>query len=61
MLAAFATAPNPSDPLAALEVGERPDPEAPDGWTTVRSGPRASTTTTCGRCVGSGIAEASSR
>ena len=35
MLAAYATAPNPSDPLAALEVGDRPDPEAPDGWTTV--------------------------
>lgn len=35
MLAAFATAPNPSDPLAALEVGQRPDPEVPDGWTTV--------------------------
>ena len=35
MLAAFATAPNPSDPLAALEVGDRPEPDAPDGWTTV--------------------------
>ena len=35
MLAAYATAPNPSDPLAALELGDRPDPEAPDGWTTV--------------------------
>ena len=35
MLAAFASAPNPSDPLAALEVGQRPEPEAPDGWTTV--------------------------
>ena len=35
MLAAYATAPNPSDPLAALEVGDRPDPAAPDGWTTV--------------------------
>ncbi len=35
MLAAYATAPNPSDPLAALEVGERPEPEVPDGWTTV--------------------------
>jgi NADPH:quinone reductase-like Zn-dependent oxidoreductase len=35
VLAAFATAPNPSDPLAALEVGSRPEPEAPDGWTTV--------------------------
>jgi NADPH:quinone reductase-like Zn-dependent oxidoreductase len=35
VLAAFATAPNPSDPLAALEVGQRPEPEVPDGWTTV--------------------------
>lgn len=35
MLAAYATAPNPSDPLAALEVGDRPEPEVPDGWTTV--------------------------
>ncbi|GAB3196351.1 zinc-binding dehydrogenase [Nocardioides hungaricus] len=23
------------DPLSALQVGERPDPEVPDGWTTV--------------------------
>jgi NADPH:quinone reductase-like Zn-dependent oxidoreductase len=35
VLAAYATAPNPSDPLAALELGDRPDPEVPDGWTTV--------------------------
>ena len=35
MLAAYATAPNPSDPLAALEVGERPEPDLPDGWTKV--------------------------
>jgi NADPH:quinone reductase-like Zn-dependent oxidoreductase len=35
VLAAYATAPNPSDPLAALEVGDRPEPEVPDGWTTV--------------------------
>ena len=35
MLAAFATAPNPSDPLAALEVGDRPEPEVPEGWTIV--------------------------
>jgi NADPH:quinone reductase-like Zn-dependent oxidoreductase len=35
MLAAYATAPDPADPLAALEVGERPEPEAPPGWTTV--------------------------
>ena len=35
MLAAYAASTNADDPLAALEVGERPDPEAPDGWTTV--------------------------
>lgn len=35
MLAAYATAPNPSDPLAALEIGQRPEPDVPDGWTTV--------------------------
>src|SRR5262245_6003982 len=36
MLAVYATAPNADDPLAALRVGERPEPVAPDGWTTVR-------------------------
>jgi NADPH:quinone reductase-like Zn-dependent oxidoreductase len=35
MLAAYASAPNPSDPLAALEVGDRPEPQAAEGWTTV--------------------------
>ncbi len=35
MLAAFAKTINPDDPLSGLEVGERPDPEARDGWTTV--------------------------
>lgn len=35
MLAAFVSAPAPDDPLSALEIGERPDPEVPDGWTTV--------------------------
>ena len=35
MLAVFAASTNADDPLAALEVGERPDPEPPDGWTTV--------------------------
>ena len=35
MLAVYAASTNPDDPLAALEVGERPDPEPPDGWTTV--------------------------
>jgi NADPH:quinone reductase-like Zn-dependent oxidoreductase len=35
MLAVFASSTNPDDPLSALEVGERPDPEPPDGWVTV--------------------------
>jgi NADPH:quinone reductase-like Zn-dependent oxidoreductase len=35
MRAAYASAPHPDDPLAGLVVGERPDPVAPDGWTTV--------------------------
>ena len=35
MLAAYASAPNPDDPLAALAVGERPEPDAPDGWVTL--------------------------
>src|SRR3954449_3715943 len=35
MLAAFATRFDADDPLAALEVGERPEPSVPDGWTTV--------------------------
>ncbi|HYT10170.1 MAG TPA: zinc-binding dehydrogenase [Mycobacteriales bacterium] len=35
MLSAYATAPNPSDPLAALAIGQRPEPAVPEGWTTV--------------------------
>jgi NADPH:quinone reductase-like Zn-dependent oxidoreductase len=35
MLAAYAARIDPDDPLSALEVGERPEPEAPEGWTTV--------------------------
>jgi NADPH:quinone reductase-like Zn-dependent oxidoreductase len=35
MLAVYAASTNAEDPLAALEVGERPDPEPPDGWVTV--------------------------
>jgi NADPH:quinone reductase-like Zn-dependent oxidoreductase len=26
---------DPDDPLSALELGERPEPEVPEGWTTV--------------------------
>src|ERR687883_1020485 len=36
MLAAFVSKPAPKDPLAVLEIGERPDPDVPDGWTTVQ-------------------------
>src|SRR3954453_7662431 len=35
MLAASAVALDNDDPLAGLEVAERPDPNVPDGWTTV--------------------------
>src|SRR5215213_1549887 len=36
MLAAFVSTPAPKDPLSVLEVAERPEPEVPDGWTTVQ-------------------------
>ncbi|HEY5515628.1 MAG TPA: zinc-binding dehydrogenase [Pengzhenrongella sp.] len=35
MLAAYATRFSPHDPLAALEVGDRPEPAARENWTTV--------------------------
>ena len=35
MLAVFAATTDPDDPIGGLEVGERPDPVAPEGWTTV--------------------------
>jgi NADPH:quinone reductase-like Zn-dependent oxidoreductase len=35
MLAAYASALDPDDPLSGLVVGDRPDPEPPPGWTTV--------------------------
>jgi NADPH:quinone reductase-like Zn-dependent oxidoreductase len=35
MLAAFVSTPAPKDPLSVLEVGERPEPVVPEGWTTV--------------------------
>ena len=36
MLAASAVRIDADDPLSGLEVGERPDPELGEGWTTVR-------------------------
>jgi NADPH:quinone reductase-like Zn-dependent oxidoreductase len=35
VFAAYAASINPDDPLSGLELGERPDPEAPEGWVTV--------------------------
>src|SRR4051812_15643145 len=35
MFAVYADQFSKDDPLAALQVGERPDPEVPEGWTTV--------------------------
>jgi NADPH:quinone reductase-like Zn-dependent oxidoreductase len=36
MFAAYADRIEPDDPLAALQLGERPAPEVPDGWARVR-------------------------
>ena len=36
MFAVYASEPNADDPLASLVVGERPDPEVPDGWVRVK-------------------------
>ncbi len=35
MFAAYADSPQPDDPLAALVLGERPDPVVPPGWVRV--------------------------
>jgi NADPH:quinone reductase-like Zn-dependent oxidoreductase len=35
MFAAYAARIDADDPLSALELGERPEPQAPEGWTTV--------------------------
>lgn len=36
MFAVYAESFDKDDPLSGLRVGERPDPEVPEGWTTVR-------------------------
>ncbi len=36
MLALYATAPDPNSPLDSVAVGERPEPDVPDGWVRVR-------------------------
>jgi NADPH:quinone reductase-like Zn-dependent oxidoreductase len=36
MFAVYASGPNNDDPLASLVVGERPEPQLPDGWVRVK-------------------------
>jgi NADPH:quinone reductase-like Zn-dependent oxidoreductase len=36
MFAVYASEPDRDDPLASLVVGDRPDPETPDGWVAVK-------------------------
>ena len=36
MFAVYAEKFSTDDPLSGLVLGERPDPEAPEGWTTVK-------------------------
>jgi NADPH:quinone reductase-like Zn-dependent oxidoreductase len=36
MFAVYAESFSSDDPLSGLVVGERPDPEVPDGWTTIK-------------------------
>jgi len=36
MFAVYATHADPNDPLAALKIGERPEPHAPEGWLRVK-------------------------
>ena len=36
MLAVYAAKASPSDPLASLVVGERPEPDPPNGWVRVK-------------------------
>ena len=35
MLAVYAARTDPDDPLSGLVVGDRPEPDQPDGWTTI--------------------------
>ena len=35
MLAVYAARTDPEDPLSGLEIGDRPEPEVPEGWTSV--------------------------
>ena len=53
MFAVYAQGFSQDDPLSGLGMGERPEPEVPDGWMRSRSRLPRSTITTCGACVAS--------
>ena len=36
MFAVYATHADPDNPLAALKIGDRPEPSVPEGWTRAR-------------------------
>lgn len=36
MFAVYATHADPNDPLSALQIGERPEPDVPQGWVRVQ-------------------------
>jgi NADPH:quinone reductase-like Zn-dependent oxidoreductase len=36
MFAVYATHADPNDPLSALQIGERPEPDVPEGWVRVK-------------------------
>ena len=36
MFAIYATRASPDDPLAALAIGEQPEPKVPEGWVRVK-------------------------
>ena len=36
MFAVYATHADPDNPLAALKIGDRPEPRVPEGWTRVK-------------------------
>ena len=39
MFAIYATHADANDPLAALKIGERPEPDVPEGWVRVPDSP----------------------
>jgi len=36
MFAVYASQANPDDPLAALAIGDLPEPEVPEGWLRIK-------------------------